>query len=100
MHQDVQSAPLRTDAIEYGLQLPWHRDVKRPGDRRRKFLRQRLHMGARPFVEPSDCQFCAHSVERLRAAIGNRLIVGHADHECFSPGKHRSDTGIAHLGLP
>ena len=52
-----------------------------------EFLRQRLDIGPRPFVQPGDRQVRAHRAERLRAAIRDRLVIGDADDKRLLPGQ-------------
>src|ERR1700760_2420287 len=100
MHQDVHLAPMRTNAVEYSLQLTWHRNVKRAGDWRLEFLRQGFHIRAGPLIQPGDCNLCTNRAECLGAPISNRLVVGHADDKCLLSGKNWSDVAVAHGNLP
>src|SRR2546421_6766664 len=100
MHEDVQPAPLRPDAIEYGLQLTGNRDIQRTGDRGLELLRKRLDVGSRPFVEPGDGEFRTDGSECPGATVGDGLVIRHANDKRLLAGENRPYIFLAHNGVP
>ena len=58
--------------------------------RRLELARQRLDVGPRLLVEIGDREVGAELAERLRAAVGDRVLVGDADHERLRALQHRT----------
>ena len=96
MHKNIQLAPIRLDAIEYGFQLARNGDVKLACYGCLKFLCQWFDVGTCPFIQPRNRDVRPHSPESLRTPIGDGLVVGYADNERPLAGKHWSDIAIAH----
>jgi hypothetical protein len=65
---NLQPTPLCADQIEYGFQFSGNGNVHRAGDRRFKFLGERLNVGPCLFIEPGDREVCASSAD---AAAGS-----------------------------
>src|SRR6516225_5169474 len=76
MDQDVEPAPFRPDLIEHRLELPGDGDVDRTGDRSLD----------RP--------------EGFRAAVGDRLVVRHAEDERLLSGENWAKGFLAHAAPP
>ena len=100
VHQDVQLAPVRPDAVEYRLQLAGHGNVQCAGDRGVEFLCQWFDMRPCPFVQPGDREVRADGAKRLRAAVRDRLVIGDADDERLLSGKDLPDVSVAHQESP
>src|SRR5580704_10556641 len=91
MDQDVELAPAPADLVEHCLELARHGNVQRSGDGGLQRARQRLDMGARLVVQPGDGEIGADGAERLGAAIGDRLVVGDADHQRLAASQDRAE---------
>jgi hypothetical protein len=91
---------LTGDRIEYRFELAFRAHVERQEDGRLQHARARLDEGARLLVQICDGNVGAKPKERLRAAVGDRMLVGDVDvrgpaafehwtrnfqrHDCFS----------------
>ena len=69
------------DRFEYRFELARNGHVERQEERRAELARERLDVVLRLLVEEGDGEVGAELAECPGAAIGDRLIVGDADHE-------------------
>ena len=83
VQHEVEPPPLRTDGVEHCLQLAGLLHVQRHLDAGLQPLGERLHMGPGLVVEPGDGEVCASGVKGARAAPGDALFVGNADHQAL-----------------
>ena len=79
MDQDVEPPPFRADLIEHRFQLSGNGDIHFPDDRRLELPRKRLDMPSRLLVQPRNGELGARRSKGLRASVGDRVVVGHAD---------------------
>ena len=85
MEQEIEPAPLLLDTLEHLFGLPFGVHIQRHEDRRLERLRQRFDVLPRAFIEVRYRKLRAQRPERLRTPPSDRLIVGDADNETFSP---------------
>lgn len=93
--QNVEPAPLAPDGVKHCLQLTGRAHVQCSGYRRIQLSREGLDKLARLFVQPRNGDVRAGRAECLGAAIGDRLVVSHADDQRFVTGENRPDV-VAH----
>ena len=84
MQQEVETAPALADRVEDGFECARLLDVELHHDGRSELPRQRLDVGARFVVDPRQRELCATAAEHARAAIGDAVVVGNADHQAFA----------------
>ncbi len=89
--QNIEPAPLRTDLVEHRLQLPGNGDVDLADNRRLELARKRLDMLSRLFVQPRNGELGAGRPKGLRASVGDRIFVGHADNQRLLSRKDRAE---------
>ena len=78
---DVEPAPGLGDAIEHRLELTLFADITRDNDGRPEIACEGLHVGLRLLVQVGDGQFRPEGAEHLGAAVGDRMLVGDAEHQ-------------------
>src|SRR6185312_16978170 len=91
MDKTIEPAPACADQFEYGLELAGYGDVERGSDRRTELLCERFDVRPSLVVEPGDRELRASGAECLRAAIGDRVLVGDTDDERLVAGEHGAD---------
>ena len=84
--------------VEQGFQLAGLRDVERRRDLGAELDGERLDMGTRLVVQPGEGEIGARRAKRLRAAIGDRLVVGDADDQRLAAGENGRDF-LLHVDL-
>ncbi|MCY1436134.1 hypothetical protein D9M71_522490 [compost metagenome] len=100
VHQDVQLPPVPFDLGEHRLQLAGPGDVQRHEDRRVQLPGQRLDMGAGLVVGVGDGHLGAQFGECPGAAVGDRVFVGHADHQGLGALERRAGDFQSHVHFP
>ena len=83
VQREVEPAPAPFDRLEHRLELALDLDVERQEDRRLELLGQRLDVGLGLVVQIGDGELGAERAERPGAALGDRVLVGDADHEAL-----------------
>ena len=83
MEREIEPAPAPLDLREHGLELALDLDVERHEDRRFELLGERLDVRLRLVVQVGDGELGAERAEGPGAAVGDRVLVGDADHEPF-----------------
>ena len=96
MQGDVEAAPGLSNAVKNRLQLALPLHVERREDRRLQLLCQRLDVGLGLVVEVRDCQVGAEFAKGAGTAVGDRVLVGDADHQRLLAREDRAGSVNAH----
>src|SRR5215210_2276447 len=81
MDEKIELAPVLRDSFKYRFHLSRRIYVQRHQNRGFELKRERSHIFLCFFVEIGHRELCSERSESLRAAPGDRIFIGNADHK-------------------